>query len=100
MAKDDKEEWFDQYTGRTGESLKKIRESKDGLFRCPCCMAFTLREAAAYEICDCGWEDDGQDDPRASEIWGGPNADYSLQEARENFKKYGKMYRQGKNSKK
>ena len=75
---------------------KKVRESKDGRFRCPCCMAVTLHQPAAFEICDCGWEDDGQDDPDAAEVWGGPNADYSLQEARENFKKHGTMYRNDK----
>jgi hypothetical protein len=40
----------------------------------------------------CNWEDDGQDDPHADEIWGGPNQDYSLTEARLNFEKYMVMY--------
>jgi hypothetical protein len=40
----------------------------------------------------CNWEDDGQDDESANEIWGGPNSDYSLAEARENFRRYRVMY--------
>jgi len=43
-----------------------------------------------YDMCAlCEWEDDYQDDPHANEVWGGPNADYSLEEARVNFEKYG-----------
>ncbi|HBR68981.1 MAG TPA: hypothetical protein DEA55_06370 [Rhodospirillaceae bacterium] len=61
---------------------------------CPCCCEFSLGEIAAYEICEiCGWEDDGQDGQHADEVWGGPNGDYSLTEARENFNKYKTMYR-------
>lgn len=56
-------------------------------FKCPCCGYPTLDERAAYDICVlCNWEDDGQDDPNADEVWGGPNAGYSLTEARKNFK--------------
>ena len=55
-------------------------------FCCPCCGYPTLEESAAYEICGlCSWEDDGQDDPNANEIYGGPNGDYSLSEARANY---------------
>jgi Cysteine-rich CPCC len=55
-----------------------------------------------YEICPlCGWEDDGQDDterapsgsPRPDVIAGGPNHDYTLAEARENFALHVTMYR-------
>jgi hypothetical protein len=60
---------------------------------CPCCGYPTLSERNAYEICElCNWEDDGQDDESAEEVWGGPNSDYSLAEARQNFKKYRVMY--------
>ncbi len=63
---------------------------------CPCCGYLTLEERGYYEICYlCGWEDDGQDDPYADENWGGPNGDCSLTEARENFKKFLTMYREG-----
>lgn len=41
----------------------------------------------------CFWEDDGQDTDDAEIIRGGPNHDYSLKEARENFVKYHTMYR-------
>jgi hypothetical protein len=52
-----------------------------------------LEERGGYEICIlCNWEDDGQDDPHADEVWGGPNQDYSLAEARKNFKRYLIMY--------
>ena len=62
-------------------------------FECPCCGYPTLDERRAYEICVlCNCEDGGQDDPYADEVWGGPNADYSLAEARINFKKYYIMY--------
>jgi Cysteine-rich CPCC len=65
--------------------------------KCPCCGYPTLSERNVYEICDlCDWEDDGQDDKSAEEVWGGPNSDYSLAEARQNFKKYRVMYAPGR----
>jgi hypothetical protein len=64
-----------------------------GRFTCPCCGYPSLRERHAYEICPiCFWEDDGQDDAEANEVWGGPNKDYSLAEARANFERFGTMY--------
>jgi hypothetical protein len=61
--------------------------------QCPCCGYPTLREAAAYEICElCNWEDDGQGEGEANEVLGGPNGAYSLVEARRNFQKYLVMY--------
>ncbi|MFP4979474.1 CPCC family cysteine-rich protein [Paenibacillus sp. CN-4] len=67
-------------------------------YNCPCCGYPTLEERRAWEICClCEWEDDGQDDPHADEVWGGPNGDCSLTEARENFKKNYTMYRDNKN---
>lgn len=69
---------------------------------CPCCGYPTINGRGAYEICPlCGWEDDGQDDvertlpgsPRPDAVVGGPNHDYSLTEARENFATYVTMYR-------
>lgn len=65
--------------------------------RCPCCGYPTLSESAAYEICElCNWEDDGQCEAEAGEVWGGPNSDYSLSEARENFKRFRVMYAPGR----
>jgi len=56
------------------------------LVECPCCGYDTLY-GDRYETCFlCHWEDDGQDDPYADEVWGVSNQDYSLTEARENFK--------------
>jgi hypothetical protein len=40
----------------------------------------------------CGWEDDGQDDPHADEVWGGPNYELSLSQARSNFERYFDKY--------
>ncbi|WP_144556019.1 CPCC family cysteine-rich protein [Bacillus sp. X1(2014)] len=66
--------------------------------KCPCCGYPTLEERGVFEICIlCNWEDDGQDDPDADEVWGGPNGDYSLTEARKNFKENLIMYRDKRN---
>ena len=66
---------------------------------CPCCVFPTLGGRGFFEICTlCNWEDDGQDEHNASEVLGGPNSDYSLSEARQNFQKYGQMYRPGGDS--
>lgn len=60
---------------------------------CPCCGYPTLESGADYEICElCNWEDDGQSDDDADGVGDGPNADYSLSEARSNFKRYLVMY--------
>ena len=62
--------------------------------KCPCCGYPTLEKRARFEICIlCDWEDDGQDEPYSDEVWEGPNGDYSLTEARMNFKKHFIMYR-------
>lgn len=62
-------------------------------FICPWCGYPTLDEKGSYEICIlCDWEDDGQNDSDAELAKGGPNADYSLAEARSNFKKHLIMY--------
>lgn len=77
-----------------GSLFKKINR-----YTCPCCGYPTLEERNSYEICElCNWEDDGQDDEDSSEVFGGPNADYSLDHARENFSKYSIMYSPDNNS--
>lgn len=64
------------------------------LFECPCCGYATLTVRSRFENCFlCDWEDDGQDDHNADIVLGGPNVDYSLTEARNNFQKYGNMFR-------
>ena len=46
---------------------------------CPSCGYPTLEERCSWEICTiCFWEDDGQDDEDADNVFGGPNGDYSL----------------------
>ena len=48
-----------------------------------------MEARANWEICDeCGWEDDGQDDLNADEVWGGPNGFESLTDARNRYKEY------------
>ena len=67
------------------------------LVNCPCCGLPTLSDRRSYEICNvCWWEDDGQDEPRAAEVWGGPNGKNSLSAARTNFLSHGHMYDQGR----
>lgn len=59
-------------------------------YQCPCCKYLTLKERGGYEICPvCYWEDDGQDDPYADQVRGGPNYHLSLTQARENYKAFG-----------
>jgi hypothetical protein len=86
------EEWFHWYVAQTGKEKKwsKFRHR----FLCPCCYMPTLDERAGFEICPiCFWEDDGQDSDDAATVRGGPNADYSLKEARDNFENHHTMYR-------
>lgn len=65
-------------------------------FRCPCCGFPTLDEQGSFDICTiCWWEDDGQDDLHADEIWAGPNGELSLSEARANVRDHGHMYAAG-----
>jgi hypothetical protein len=78
------------------EERRRVFEDA-GRVTCPACGYPTIGERTAYEICSlCAWEDDGQDDnPHRPEgyhdyfgpddVAGGPNHDYSLTEARENF---------------
>lgn len=64
------------------DSIKKER------FRCPCCGYYTLESVGEYDICPvCFWEDDPlqRDKP---DFGGGANK-FSLNESRENYKKYG-----------
>ena len=57
------------------------------VYCCPCCDYPTVSEPQSYDICClCNWEDDDGDG-------GGPNGDYSLNEARANFRQFQTMYR-------
>jgi hypothetical protein len=59
--------------------------------RCEVCGYYTFknRERGVFEMCEvCLWEDDGyNDDP--DEVRGGPNQDFSVNQARVNLKKFG-----------
>ena len=82
-----REAWFNDYASCVEQGVVKAANAGT-LYVCPCCDYPTLDERGGYDICPlCNWEDDGQDDPHADEVWGGPNGRYSLTEARENFKK-------------
>jgi hypothetical protein len=60
-----------------------IKEKTLPLFTCPGCGYPSLSVRGSYEICAvCNWEDDGQDDAQADEVWGGPNGHLSLTENR------------------
>jgi hypothetical protein len=61
---------------------------------CPCCGFLKLTHRGSYGICEvCYWEDGGQDDDHADEVWGGPNSDLSLTQAKKNFREFGAMER-------
>lgn len=61
---------------------------------CPCCNFLTKEFANDFEICPiCFWQDDGQNDMDSDKIKGGPNKDYSLTEARQNFQRNYTMFR-------
>jgi hypothetical protein len=63
-----------------------LGRAEDGPYGCPCCRYVTLTERGSFEICPvCFWEDDGQDDPDADVVPGGPNGQLSLTQARQNF---------------
>lgn len=67
-----------------------MEKKRDLPLRCPCCGYKTLDARAAFEICAvCFWEDDGQDDDDADDVWGGPNGEISLTEGRSNYKAFG-----------
>ena len=84
--------WFDFYTHRASNGVHTERSAHLRQI-CPCCGYATLPQRGRYDVCElCNWEDDGQDDPYADEVWGGPNSHYSLMQARENFKRHWIMY--------
>lgn len=86
------EEWFEWYIDESSKT-KDFTVYRDR-FLCPCCFMPTLAERGWYNICPiCFWEDDGQDSDDANIVRGGPNSDYSLTEARNNFEEHGTMYR-------
>jgi hypothetical protein len=87
-------QWFDFYINEIKKSPDTGYKTFDKYFLCPCCSFPTLLERDNYEICViCNWEDDGQDDHNADTVLGGPNQNYSLTEARDNFKRYLTSYR-------
>ena len=73
----------------TRDQLRKACPPGGGPYACPCCKSLTLDARVNWEICsECGWEDDGQDDLNADEVWGGPNGSASLTDARNHYAQY------------
>jgi len=59
-------------------------------YLCPCCGYRTISERGMYDICPvCFWEDDGQDEPDADVVRGGPHGSLSLTQARMNYRTFG-----------
>jgi len=85
---------MDNYYFETDNNFKRQFKKFLDKYVCPCCDYPTLGSRMHNEICGlCDWEDDGQDDDNADEVVSGPNADYSLTEARRNFQRHLTMYR-------
>ena len=79
---------LNRFTERRDLFNNYIKFNKLGIFTCPGCGYPTLSERGGYEICSvCNWEDDGQDNEQADEIWGGPNQGLTLIENRINIGK-------------
>ncbi|MFF3662871.1 CPCC family cysteine-rich protein [Streptomyces olivochromogenes] len=73
----------------TPRELREACPPGGGPYACPCCRFLTLEARCAWEICpEYGWEDDGQDDLNADEVWGGPNGSESLTAARLRYADY------------
>lgn len=89
-----KDDWFSFYVKELEIAQQQTFKSFDKYFLCPCCYLPTLTERQGWDICRvCFWEDDGQDDHNADKVLGGPNSNYSLTEARANFRQYLTSYR-------
>jgi hypothetical protein len=79
----DNEELIDRVLKRRSQFDLYLKINNINLFTCPSCGFPTLSERNGYEICTiCDWEDDGQDDNDATEVFGGPNGDLSLNDSR------------------
>lgn len=75
---------LDDFYNRRAIFNKYLSENNiKNIVTCPGCSYPSIGELGCYEICTiCDWEDDGQDDESADEIWGGPNKLLSLTENR------------------
>ena len=87
--------WFE----KCWELDKAGKLDPNATFACPCCGYPTKHRLGECDICEiCDWEDDGAEFKFPIEhVIGGPNGDYSIKEARENFEKYFTMYRPSDN---
>lgn len=78
---------MNQLPPRQSFEYRQDGKTVERAFLCPVCDYPTVYAPGDYGICDlCSWEDDDFDE-------GGPNGDYSLAEARENFQDHLSMYR-------
>jgi formylglycine-generating enzyme required for sulfatase activity len=78
----ERRQWFDAHLTELNQALHTLGETP--CKTCPCCGYPTLeQELTPFQMCLlCWWEDDGQDDPHADEVWPGPNGGRSLTKAR------------------
>jgi hypothetical protein len=82
--------YLERRLGEIGEGGIAVVGTIEELVSCPCCGLQTLQHRGDYEICRvCWWEDDGQDNARANEVFGGPNGQQSLTRGRVNFLVHG-----------
>jgi hypothetical protein len=82
--------WLLDQLRAMGVGVDSIDGEPEPRVPCPCCGYDTLTERGQYDICYvCWWEDDGQDDEHADDVWGGPNGSHSLTQARANFLRHG-----------
>jgi hypothetical protein len=87
---DKRKAWFTWYAKKLHNSFPREDPQPGQLCRCPCCHCRTLPARGAFHICPvCFWEDDGQDDPEADVVRGGPNGQLSLTAARQNYLQFG-----------
>jgi hypothetical protein len=78
---------MDQLPPRQSFEYRRDGVTIEQAFLCPVCDYPTVYQPGCYGICDlCNWEDDDCDE-------GGANGDYTLTEARSNFKGHLSMYR-------
>lgn len=88
----ERRQWFDAHLTELNEALQTLGETP--CKTCPCCGYPTLeQELTPFQMCLlCWWEDDGQDDPHADEVWPGPNGGRSLTECRSWIDAHGLLY--------
>jgi len=79
-------EFLNDLLEKAGHDYDEVTGEPASMIPCPCCGRCTLEGQEGFDICMvCGWEDDGQDNTDANQIFGGPNQGISLTRGRINF---------------